>query len=246
MARAARAGAAGGTGERRRYGFPLAVTLVVVLGVLLVGWARSNREATSAPRVGDHWHSAYDIYVCTGADTGTWRSKIVNETDPNGIHTHGDGLIHIHPFNSLASGDDATMSQFFGSYGGHIDDDSIQLDTGETIEEGFDCGGQPAVLKVARFDAQDREREPQVYTADLANIRFLKNLEAFTIAFLPADEVPPPPRAERFTFLESVDPRAIQSEAPVLEVPALDDHDDGDDHADDDHSEEAPATSSDG
>ena len=42
-------------------GFPLAVGLVLVLGSLLVLWARSDREATSAPRVGDHWHSAYDI-----------------------------------------------------------------------------------------------------------------------------------------------------------------------------------------
>jgi len=45
-------------------GFPMAVALVVVLGSLLVFWARTDREATSAPRVGEHWHSAYDIYVC--------------------------------------------------------------------------------------------------------------------------------------------------------------------------------------
>ena len=77
-------------------GFPLAVGLVVVLGSLLVLWARSDREATSAPRVGDHWHSAYDVYVCDD-----FRSKIVVETDPNGIHTHSDGLIHILQFNKL-------------------------------------------------------------------------------------------------------------------------------------------------
>jgi hypothetical protein len=199
-------------------GFPIAVTVVVVLGLVLVGWARSNREATSAPRVGDHWHSTYDIYVCDGADSGTWRSKIVNETDPNGIHTHGDGLFHIHPFNSEASGDDATLGTFFRAFGGNIDDTSITLDNGETIVEGFDCGGQPAVLKVARFDAQDRDRDPQVITEDLAHVRFLKNLEAFTIAFVPGDEVPPKPRPERYTFLESVDPRALESNNPVLDI----------------------------
>ena len=77
------------------------------------------------------------------------------ETDPNGIHTHSDGLIHIHPFNKLASGQDATMGQFFNAFGGRIDDDSVVLDTGEALLAGADCNGQPAVVKVARFDADD-------------------------------------------------------------------------------------------
>ena len=220
VARAARTASAGGSsGERRRVGFPVAMAVVVVLGVLLVGWARSNREATSAPRLGDHWHSVYDIHVCADEIVGHWRSKMVVERDPDGIHTHGDGLIHIHPFNSLATGDSAQLGKFFEAFGGYITDSAIKLDTGEVIEEGFYCGDQPAVLTVARFDAQDRDREPQVYTQNLADIRFLKNLEGFTIAFVPGDRTPPRPRPERFTFLETVDPRALISNAPVLELP---------------------------
>ena len=188
-------------------GFPLAVGLVVVLGSLLVLWARSDREATSAPRVGDHLHSAYDVYVCDD-----FRSKIVVETDPNGIHTHSDGLIHIHPFNKLASGKDATMGQFFNAFGGRIDDDSVVLDTGETLTADIDCNGQPAVVKVARFDADDMERDPEVLTEDLANVRFLKDREAFTIALVPADVEPPAPRPERLTFLDVVNPRALTSD----------------------------------
>ena len=219
VARAARAGDAGGSGgDRRRIGFPVAMAVVVILGVLLVGWARSNREATSAPRLGDHWHSVYDVYVCLQSNAGTWRSKIIVERDPDGIHTHGDGLIHIHPFNSNATGDDARLGKFFEAFGGYITDSAIKLDTGEVTKEGFDCGGKPAVLKVARFDAQDRERDPQLHTQNLSAVRFRKNLEAFTIAFLPADETPPPPRPERFTFLETVDPRALISDVPVLEL----------------------------
>ena len=221
VGRAARAGTTGGSGgERRRIAFPLAITVVVILGVLLVGWARSNREATSAPRLGDHWHSVYDVYVCTGPVTGVFRQKIIVETDPDGIHTHGDGLIHIHPFSANATGDDATLGKFFEAFGGYISDSAIRLDTGEVIEEGIDCGGKPTVLTVARFDAQDRQRDPQVYTEDLADIQFLKNLEAFTIALVPAGEIPPLPRPERFTFLETVDPRALISDAPVLELPS--------------------------
>jgi len=209
VARAARLGAARGTGDRRNFGFPVAMALVLVLGIALVAFARSGREATAAPRLGDHWHSAYDIYVCD-----TYRAKIVDESDPNGIHTHGDGLMHIHPFNSLASGKSATIGEFFSAFGGHIDDVSIRLDTGEVINEGEDCGGKPTVLTVARFDAQDRGRSPELITEGLAGVRYLKNLEAFTIAFVPEGTEPPAPRAERFTFLETVDPRALNSGVP--------------------------------
>ena len=192
-------------------GFPVMVALVVVLGALLVFWARTDREATSAPRVGDHWHSAYDVYVCD-----TFRSMIVLETDPNGIHSHGDGLIHIHPFNKLASGRDAVLCEFFAAFGGFIDDQSFMLDTGETVVEGFDCGGEPAVLKVARFDADDLSREPEILTEDLANLRLLKNREAFTIAMVHESVDPPAPRAERLSFLDTVDPNLLQSDSPTL------------------------------
>ena len=192
-------------------GFPVMVALVVVLGALLGFWARTDREATSAPRVGDHWHSAYDVYVCD-----TFRSKIVLETDPNGIHSHGDGLIHIHPFNKLASGRDAVLGEFFAAFGGFIDDQSFMLDTGETVVEGFDCGGEPAVLKVARFDADDLSREPEILTEDLANLRLLKNREAFTIAMVPASVDPPAPRPERLSFLDTGDPNILRADSPTL------------------------------
>ena len=191
----------------------MAVALVVVLGSLLVIWARTDREATSAPRVGDHWHSVYDIYVCD-----SFRSKVVLETDPNGIHTHGDGLLHIHPFNKLASGRDAVLGEFFSAFGGRIDDASVVLDTGEELVEGVDCGGQPTVLKVARFDADDLERDPEVVTEDLAGVRFLKNREAFTVAMVPADVEPPAPRSERLTFLDIVSPDALSSD-PLAPAP---------------------------
>ena len=191
----------------------MAVALVVVLGSLLVLWARTDREATSAPRVGDHWHSVYDIYVCD-----SFRSKVVLETDPNGIHTHGDGLLHIHPFNKLASGRDAVLGEFFSAFGGRIDDTSVVLDTGEELVEGADCGGQPTVLKVARFDADDLERDPEVVTEDLAGVRFLKNREAFTVAMVPADVEPPAPRSARLTFLDIVSPDALSSD-PLAPAP---------------------------
>ncbi len=132
-------------------GFPMAVALVVVLGSLLVVWARTDREATSAPRVGDHWHSAYDIYVCD-----SYRSKIVLETDPNGIHSHGDGLLHIHPFNKLASGRDAVLGEFFSAFGGRIDD----------ADEVLDKNGRPDELATAAAAAVREAAEEASVTVD--------------------------------------------------------------------------------
>ena len=86
------------------------------------------------------------------------------------------------------------------------------LDTGEVLLAGADCNGQPAVVKVARFDADDIERDPEVLTEDLENVRFLKDREAFTIALVPADVIPPAPRPERLTFLDVVNPRALTSD----------------------------------
>ena len=68
------------------------------------------------------------------------------------------------------------------------------------------------VLKVARFDADDMERDPEIVTEDLDGVRFLKNREAFTIAMVPADVDPPAPRSERLTFLDLVSPTALTSD----------------------------------
>jgi len=84
------------------------------------------------------------------------------------------------------------------------------------VIEGFECDGELAVLKVARFDADDLGREPEILTEDLAGVRFLKNREAFTIAMVPESVDPPAPRTERLSFLGIVDPERLQSDSPTL------------------------------
>jgi hypothetical protein len=80
--------------------------------VALVAFAMVQQRATSsaAPAINkDHWHSAQAVWICDHfyevplTDVGE---------DKLGIHTHGDGLIHIHPFSANASGENATLSVF--------------------------------------------------------------------------------------------------------------------------------------
>lgn len=205
VARAARAAAASRPGERRNLGFPLVVALIVVLGVSIIAWAKANREVSAAPRLGDHWHSSYDIYVCDDYIT----QPILDQTDPNGIHTHADGLIHVHPFNSTATGEKAQLKVFFDAFGGSIDDEGITLDTGERIEEGEDCNGEPTEFKVLRYDANDLDASPQVIEDDLGDIRLRKTREAFVFAFIPDGADLPKPSEGRLDALDRVDPEYL-------------------------------------
>ena len=52
----------------------------------------------------DHWHAAYGVYLCDD-----FAPPITDERDPKGIHTHGDGIIHIHPFVRSSPGKNATL-----------------------------------------------------------------------------------------------------------------------------------------
>ncbi len=206
--RAARAAAAPKGGrERRELGFPMILVAVVVLGVSLVVFARSSRPPPEAPRVGnDHWHSAYAIYDCD-----RFLPAFTSAADPDGIHSHQDGVIHIHPWNSSASGDDARLDVFFESMGARITDDEISGPGIGVLEAGSDCDGEPTVIRAVRFARIDPNADmagaddpitglgdvyevAEEYTDDFTDIRLLGDLEAFTFARVPAGaEVPKPP-----------------------------------------------------
>ena len=100
VAKAASTGAGGkGAGSERNILFPAAMTLVALLGVVLVFVARDQRSDLAPagdPGLEDHWHTAYNIFVCDEVIPTVFTND--SEDDRTGIHTHGDGLIHIHPF----------------------------------------------------------------------------------------------------------------------------------------------------
>ena len=204
--RAARAAAASkGVRERRAVGFPLVLAAVVILGMVLVVFARSSRPPAAAPRVGnDHWHSAYAVYDCD-----RFLPAFTSAADPDGIHSHQDGVIHIHPWNSSAAGDDARFDVFFEAMGVRISDDEISGPGIGVLEAGSDCNGEPTVIRAVRFtridpDAADAD-EPvsglgdvyevaEEYSDDFSDVRLLGDLEAFTFARVPVGaKVPPPP-----------------------------------------------------
>ena len=98
------------------------------------------------PTLDDHWHAAFAIYAC-----GDFLAA-ENPNDPLGIHTHGDGLIHIHPFEEEAAGENATLGVFLDAAG--VDVDSLAEDTGcdepgnemRLLVDGAEVAGSPEDL----------------------------------------------------------------------------------------------------
>ena len=154
VARAARAGGRR-SGTRRQLGFPVAIGAVIILGLLLVTFARQSNQAAAdsenRPKRGEHWHAAYGIFIC---DRFVTNVADKGQDDPLGIHTHEDGLVHIHPFSNAAAGKQATLGKFFEQVGMKVTDTKIKLPSAEPFdgrlyEEGeTTCGGKPATVKV--------------------------------------------------------------------------------------------------
>lgn len=235
VARAAKAGQSSGSSEQRELGFPILMGVVVVLGLLLVTYARSTRDASAdAPTLQDHWHSAYAVYDCR---TEGFLAPFSSDYDPRGIHSHQDGLIHIHPFSSAVTGDGATIQIFFDAMLVDLDDDDTKMVTPDEQElaNGADCGGEEAVLQVARFDANNIEAgASEIITADIGSFIFEGNREAYTIALAPIGADIPPPPADRLAALDAASPdrgipnTIVPNSLPELPDATTDDADTGD------------------
>jgi hypothetical protein len=129
--------------KRRRggsLGWNIAIAAVVIVGVAAIALTRGGsssdggsgppRAANQAANVaGDHWHTAFQVDVC-----GEWLApKALFEKpadNPNavenvGIHTHGDNLIHTHPFVPSEQGTNATLGKYASYAGFSVSSDSI-------------------------------------------------------------------------------------------------------------------------
>lgn len=115
---------------------PVVVIIFVVFGIL--GLLFVTRSATGAPRIGkDHWHATYQYIVCGKKQPNfpTWEGV--------GVHTHGDGVIHIHPFTPSEEGQGASLENWFKYGGGTLSGDTVrapgsskEYHNGDTCDDG--------------------------------------------------------------------------------------------------------------
>jgi hypothetical protein len=215
IARAARAGGRASGVRQRNLLFPGTIAAIVILGVLMVGFSvREHRaDANTVPPLagkdglpGDHWHASYGFYTC-----GEWQPSLPEWHDQAGVHSHGDGVIHIHPFGEAGAGRNATIGTFLEDAPDvRLSDDKLEIgdevwETGET-----ECDGEKGELVVARWkNVQTTEDEPALVYENFDDIRFREDGEGFTIAFVPAGDdepdIPKPESSAQLTELGAVD-----------------------------------------
>jgi hypothetical protein len=156
--------------------------------------------ATGAP--GDHWHTAFGVNICGQwlPNPPTFETTADNPNVRAGIHTHGDGYIHIHPFFSYEGGTHASFGRFFTYGGWSVSDTSLSVwsgpgadptkkdwSNGERCPPGTPDAGQAGFVRWAVNCATK--------TGDPASYR-LKDQQVFALTFIPKNQpIPVTPNA---------------------------------------------------
>jgi plastocyanin len=132
---------------------PVAFIIVLVFGIL--GLLFIARSAAGAPRNGDHWHATYSVFICGQRQPNfpTWEG---------GVHTHADGIIHIHPFTPSEEGAGARLMKWFEYGGGKLTGSEMRMPGDrDTYRNGDTCDdGTEAILQLfvngEKLDRWDR------------------------------------------------------------------------------------------
>lgn len=191
--------------------FPTMITVIVILGTFLIVFSRSQRQPDhTRPRVGsDHWHAAIGFYICDAFAPNVPD----NGQDPLGIHTHGDGIVHTHPFSSQSAGKRAILKVWLDTVGAKATTSEIKLPNDSTTHKnGQKCGDKAATVVTKVWDT--RTDSGHIVTGPPGDIR-LKNNQLITIAFVPdGTDIPKPASESQLDNLSDVGPNATSTTIP--------------------------------
>ena len=205
LAKVARSGKKRSIRESSDRTYPMAIAAIVLVGSLLVFWGRSQRSSAQEvlPTLNEHWHAAYGIYLCDSFGP----NPVDAGPDELGIHTHQDGIMHVHPFSSAATGKKATVDKFFDMVGMEVTDSKIVTADGQTYESGTTTcpNGEVGTVALVKWQsADDPDAKPEVITEDIGGTRYENDRMAFTLAFVPQAELAAVPRPESMPNLDNL------------------------------------------
>ncbi|MEM9200279.1 MAG: hypothetical protein AAGC53_01405 [Actinomycetota bacterium] len=153
---------------------------------------------SGGPLVGDHWHSVYGVYGCGDGFLPIFEST----SDPDGIHSHQDGVVHVHPFKESVSRERATFAVFLQAMG------YAMSATGITDADGndpfADCAPSDTANQVmlVRRSIDNLDAPPEVWHGSSARTAFFaEDGEVWVLAVVPTGTDPasiPLPPDERF------------------------------------------------
>jgi hypothetical protein len=228
-----------GKGKRVRFQggtiFPLAVAATLILGLALIVYGRQTLPAADAspPTINDHWHAASGLYLCDGwvqlngaLEERDSRGQFTNTNFVrSGIHSHDDGVIHWHPYNSRGVGKNAVLGVFLDTYEVELGNESLSfpslesfgpnpnhldqapsVDLQEFIEGETQCNGEDAEVSVRAWGSFTDTDGGTKYIANMDEIHIDSNSMVFGIYFTANDEPQVmPPWAQQLPQLGAID-----------------------------------------
>ena len=187
------------------------MAVVVILGTAGIVYSRNQHQpdnshpiAASGSVAGDHWHAAIGFDIC-----GTFAPNVPDSgTDPLGIHTHGDGVVHIHPFSGVSAGKRAKLQIFFDTTGVKATSSEIKLTTENvTHKNGQKCDSGTvgtATVQTKVWNSRDPADLGHIVPGNPGNIHPTDGM-LITIAFVPAGaDIPRPPSADQLDKLSDL------------------------------------------
>ncbi len=158
------------------------ITTIVVLGVGLVAFSRPDKVEAAPPLITDHWHAAFGVNICGEVLPGLVDGP---KGDTSGIHSHGDGLIHIHPFSSRYTGAGANLGAFGDTTEMDLTDSSLEVPGRKKLKNGDKCpkDGKVGEVQVMVWDNM-ADQTGTLLKSDFAKYR-PKDGSILTIGFVP-------------------------------------------------------------
>ena len=181
------------------------VIVAALAAAVVLGGCGDDSSSGPGPDVGDHWHVAYAMEVCGEVQ----EPPQDRGADALGIHTHGDGLIHIHPFVGEGTGANANLGAFLDQIGAQVSADGIEL-AGESFPVADGCDGEDAVVRVAQWDsaldAANGAPPDRIVDPDVDDIVLEPDLGAITVSLGPEDApISSPPSSNQICALAAAD-----------------------------------------
>jgi hypothetical protein len=189
--------------------FGVIITAIVIAGVAGIALSRSSGSPAnqSGPGIGDHWHAALGVNVC-----GSWKPNTPQYESPTGIHSHGDGFIHMHPFSRAGANQNATVGLFLKQAGEKVSDREIKLADGTDMKNGEVCKNLDNQKGKVRWSVNGKER-----TGDPAEF-VAKDRDVVALAFLPdGTDIGTPPVARGGAVPSDVP--GAQPQVPITPTP---------------------------
>lgn len=165
-----------------------------------------------------HWHAAYVVRICNDV-----LAPFDSTDDPLGIHSHSDGVMHVHPFFEESGYEAATVGLFADAMGLELGDGELTLPGGGTWRDGDLCDGEPGRVFVDRWTGPSPESDVERIFSNPADVRFLADGELYQIAFAPVDSPPVvPPSASFLSELSNLDVSIVDPWVKVDTATTLD------------------------